>query len=165
MTLPAITVETTKERTVFHLSGSLITESLDTIDSDFAQIAPATNEAHIDLSGLEALDTGGAWLIVRLRQRLARDGVTLRLDGASEDRLRFIETITSAPMEAEAEAPGARGLRQSVEALGARVVQSTSAAGSPNGSTACSCTRCSASACSCSSWASSSSPSSPGRTP
>ena len=128
MTLPTITVETTEERTVFHLSGSLVTESLDAIDRDFARIAPATGEAHIDLSGLDALDTGGAWLIVRLRQRLAREGVTLRLDGASEDRLRFIETITSAPMDAEAEEAKTRGLRQSVEALGARVVRGTSAA-------------------------------------
>jgi len=74
----------------------------------------------IDLSELEALDTGGAWAITRLAARLEAEGVAVSLRGASEAQRALLETVARSQPEAEAAAPPRRGPLAWLEALGRR---------------------------------------------
>jgi phospholipid/cholesterol/gamma-HCH transport system permease protein len=55
--------------------------------------APAVQ---LDLHGLEALDTAGAWLLERTRQALAAGGVQVELSGAAPEHAQLIERVAEA---------------------------------------------------------------------
>jgi phospholipid/cholesterol/gamma-HCH transport system permease protein len=53
------------------------------LDEATAQLGGVRGEVRLDLSGVEYFDSGGGALVVALRQRLARDGVELRIAGST----------------------------------------------------------------------------------
>jgi phospholipid/cholesterol/gamma-HCH transport system permease protein len=61
-----------------------LTNRLQSIDGD-----PVT----IDLGGLEAFDTAGAWLIVDLRRRLTAEGRSVKIIGASDRHRSLIDLV------------------------------------------------------------------------
>ncbi len=66
---------------VIHLSGHWISQSVHLVDDKMRGIEQAGGDKAtiIDISGISNLDTAGAWLIERLRQRLAAKHVDVRL--------------------------------------------------------------------------------------
>ncbi|HEX7007878.1 MAG TPA: MlaE family lipid ABC transporter permease subunit [Alphaproteobacteria bacterium] len=56
----------------------------------------APSEARIDLSGLEALDTAGAWLLQRTFHGLARAGTRLKLEGVRPAHAALLERVAEA---------------------------------------------------------------------
>lgn len=61
--------------------------------------------ARIDVSGVERLDTAGAWLIDRTRRQLEAGGASVTIDGASADHDILLERMTGLVREAPPEPP------------------------------------------------------------
>jgi len=69
---------------------------------DDAAGTPATaRSVQIDISGIDRLDTFGAWLLERLRRTLAVDGREAVLVGVSDDRRGLIEDLQKVNLEPE----------------------------------------------------------------
>jgi phospholipid/cholesterol/gamma-HCH transport system permease protein len=69
-----------------------------TIDETVATPA-AARKVEIDMSGIDRLDTFGAWLLERLRRTLASDGREAVLVGVSDDRRGLIEDLQKVNLE------------------------------------------------------------------
>jgi len=72
---------------------------------------PRDDRVVLDLSAVEVLDTGGAWLITTLIARLKGEGVEVALRGATEAQRTQIDTVARSLPEAEAEAERRASLR------------------------------------------------------
>ena len=95
------------------LSGTLVIENIDTLDSD------ATGASAIDISNVDHMDTAGAWYVVDMQQRLAGD---VPITGASDAQNQLIDTVRrSMPPEGAARV-ARRSVADRVEALGRRTV-------------------------------------------
>ncbi len=106
MNAPSFTLDTSADQTAVHLTGRLVTEALGAIEASFVQFAPSGSKVNIDLARLEALDTGGAWMIADLLSRLEREGVQVELRGATKEQSALIDTVLrAAPKEQGIEAP------------------------------------------------------------
>ena len=67
-----------------HVRGRVdIEEAQHLLDDLSAQLAAVRGEVRLDLSGVDYFDSGGGAVVFALRQRLARDGVTLRISGST----------------------------------------------------------------------------------
>lgn len=110
--------------TVFHLSGRLVTGTLHSVEASFAQVSPKTAPARIDLSRLDALDTGGALMIAQLQRRLAREGTTLEIAGASVDDARLLETVRAAVFDEGPEDQPQKTIGDLISDVGIRVTNS-----------------------------------------
>ncbi|MGY9046597.1 hypothetical protein P775_01680 [Puniceibacterium antarcticum] len=99
--------------TIAQVSG--LTRRLDTIDATAPVVA--------DLSGLERMDTAGAWALVTLRTRLEQAGQSLEISGASDQLVSLLKTVTDALPQPETEARHPTTLRTRIEAVGKAVVQ------------------------------------------
>lgn len=93
---PNLRVESLGEDTVVRLSGALLTEFLAEMERPFAQVAAQSKAVRIDLSGLTAMDTGGAWMVTHLQERLAGAGADVALVGATDERMALIHTVSAA---------------------------------------------------------------------
>lgn len=114
--------DTTGKNPVLRLSGHLVTTSLGAVEVAFEQFTTKARRIEIDLTALQALDTGGAWMIADLQARLMRDGVAPELVGCSPGRRALIETVTRAlPAQRGIEAPP-RGFVPWLAGLGAKTV-------------------------------------------
>lgn len=123
MNMPAITLDTDPNAVFVRFSGRFLTEVLGTVEKPFAQIKPDASKVIIDLSQLDALDTGGAWMIAQLQARLQQDGVTVELTGATHDRLTLIETVSRALPEDQGSEMSQGGLLDWITRVGVSTVQ------------------------------------------
>jgi len=82
--------------TTARLSGQLVTNTLADIETAFQTFTASDASVTLDLSDLDLMDTGGAYLIVALQRRLAADGTTVEISGANPDQLALIETVSQA---------------------------------------------------------------------
>ena len=105
------------------VSGRLVTDALEHVEKQFLKLRADGQKLSVDLSQLEALDTGGAYLIVALQEKLARDSVTVDVLGASEDQTRLLETVRQASFDQEVEAPDRIGLAGWLIKLGEAVAK------------------------------------------
>ena len=96
MSGPALQVAGGLDRAVIRVGGELVTSRLPEIERAFAGVAPTAGQVDIDLSGAERFDTGGAWMILSLDERLTASGKTVRITGLSEGRRAFLETVRQA---------------------------------------------------------------------
>lgn len=124
MTGASLTLDESDGRAVMRLSGRLVTESLGAVEKPFQEAQGKDGALAIDLSTLDALDTGGAWMIATLRARLAAEGSVLEITGATPERLALIETVTEALPKEAAAPPPEGGVIAWVAALGSNVVAS-----------------------------------------
>ena len=116
MSLPAVTVALSGQTA--SIRGRLVTNSLAQVEAAFHDVTAHGEPFTLDLSGLEALDTGGAFLIVSLQRRLAAEGADVAISGANPDHLALLETVGQAlPAEDSAE-DLPRGLVAWLENLG-----------------------------------------------
>ncbi|MEP4246921.1 ABC transporter permease [Tateyamaria sp.] len=91
---------------VLRLSGLLDIEHTDAVQAEFARVDTDVDRLAINLDGLDALDTSGAWLVASLKARLEGQGVSVSLIDATSNRAALIETVYAAlPTEEGIEAP------------------------------------------------------------
>ncbi|HBA41709.1 MAG TPA: hypothetical protein DCZ07_01915, partial [Alphaproteobacteria bacterium] len=75
-------------------------------------------ELHFDLSGIDRLDTAGAWLIHRTLKALESSGKQVRLDNASEDHAALIERVAANDKPHPAEPESGNAFVHVVEEVG-----------------------------------------------
>jgi phospholipid/cholesterol/gamma-HCH transport system permease protein len=114
---PAVSVNETSDGMVVRLAGALVMSALGAIDHTL-QALPRRNSVVIDLTAVEALDTGGAWLLTTLIARLEGEGVHVALHGATEAQMALIETVTKSLPNKEDIAGPRRGLLAWLERIG-----------------------------------------------
>jgi len=101
MAYAKLSMDDSGTETTYRISGRLVTDTLAQVERAFAQAGDARQSLRIDLSDLEALDTGGALLIANLQNEFANSGRTLELTGMNSDDARLLETVTAAIFDAE----------------------------------------------------------------
>ncbi|WP_290557025.1 MlaE family lipid ABC transporter permease subunit [Aestuariivita sp.] len=95
MTEPTFRIEEDKGASTLRLFGRLVTKSLGKVEADFAQATTRSTTFRIDLSEIDALDTGGAWLIADLASRLEASGVEVEYSKASAAHLQLIKIVAA----------------------------------------------------------------------
>jgi len=104
------------------VSGELLTQSLDAVEQAFAAIRPESGTVTFDLSEVEAMDTGGAWLIANLARRIRAVGAQVRFDGLNPAHSALLDTVAeNIPDDPGIEAEQ-RGFVDWVASVGARTV-------------------------------------------
>ena len=87
------------------------------------QAAPATRTTIIDLTGIQELDTFGAWLIEQARRQISAQGREVSLVGVTERYHDLIEELRQVNRSISSARPAANMLRDSMEWIGRRSVQ------------------------------------------
>ncbi|NNE52776.1 MAG: MlaE family lipid ABC transporter permease subunit [Sulfitobacter sp.] len=75
----------------------------------------------LELSGLERLDTAGAWLLVTLKQERAAKGQTLTIEGASAEAMSLLQSVERALPEPEAVPAEGLSIAALLEKVGRRM--------------------------------------------
>jgi len=76
------------------LSGALTVHTLARLQAELDALPPMATR--IDLSGVERLDTAGAWAIATLRARMAGAGCETGITGADTSQADLLETVAAA---------------------------------------------------------------------
>lgn len=118
MTRPTITSETDATGVCIRVAGDLRTQSLDCVEGDFAALRPNGQDVVLDMSQLQSLDTGGAWLVAGLVQRLGSAGAQVRFKGLTPAHSSLIETVSHNIPEVTGEALPPRGFVNWVAQVG-----------------------------------------------
>ena len=105
------------------ISGDLLTQSLDTVEQDFAAFRADSNTVTVDMSKVHALDTGGAWLIADLARRAQTAGATVRYDGVKPAHSALLETVSNSIPEDPGTEAERRSLADWVASVGERTAQ------------------------------------------
>lgn len=106
MTLPELIIDRPGNRQVIRLTGRLVTEALGAMERAFAAVPRTAEPVDIDMSRLDAIDTGGAWMVADLKKELAQAGATVTLRGAKPAHLALLKTVEQGlPEEEGIEAP------------------------------------------------------------
>ncbi len=113
---PTLTPEDGSEGAVLRFAGRLVVTGLGPLEAAAARVR-ASGRMVLDLSGVEALDTAGAWLALRLKERLEAEGAQVEIRPGDPARAALLETVARAMPEPEDETPR-RGLRDRVEGVG-----------------------------------------------
>jgi phospholipid/cholesterol/gamma-HCH transport system permease protein len=128
MAAPAVSIDEAPEGmpggVVVRIAGALVMPALGAMDRAL-QTLPQADRVVIDLAGVEALDTGGAWLLTTLVARLEGEGVHVDLRGATGAQKALIETVARSLPENGAPEPQKRGLSVWLEKLGRRTAGHT----------------------------------------
>jgi len=104
--MASITLDRDSDRAVLRVTGRLLTAALGAVERAMPAIPSGSEDLVIDLSGTDALDTGGAWLIADLKTRLEAEGRAVTVTGGTADQMALLETVTKAiPEEESPEAP------------------------------------------------------------
>lgn len=117
------TMDESGSGTTYRLTGRLVTETLDQVERAFAAVKHGAEPLSIDLSGLDTLDTGGAFMIANLKKRLAADGLTLEVKGARPADAQLLRTVEGAIFETEDDVPPRLTITDRIAAIGERVSQ------------------------------------------
>ncbi|MEO0679835.1 MAG: MlaE family lipid ABC transporter permease subunit [Pseudomonadota bacterium] len=70
-----------------------MTAALGAAEKHAARIAPGRGPVTLDFSGIEAMDTGGAYLLHQLKARLEGEGARVSIAGASPEQAALMETV------------------------------------------------------------------------
>jgi phospholipid/cholesterol/gamma-HCH transport system permease protein len=107
--LAAVSMPTASSDTVparIELSGSWSALGLGTLERRLEAVPrPAAGAAVVDGQRIEALDSAGAWLLLRLLRRLREGGGEVTLQGLSPPFARLLDVVAQPP---EQDAPGRR---------------------------------------------------------
>ncbi|WP_171132795.1 MULTISPECIES: MlaE family lipid ABC transporter permease subunit [unclassified Ruegeria] len=122
MTRPSITTETDASGPLVRIAGDLLTQSLDAVEGAFRSIKADGPQMRLDFSEVQALDTGGAWLVADLSRRARAAGTQVEYLGLQPAHASLIETVSkNIPEEAGVQAPP-RGFIPWVARIGERTV-------------------------------------------
>lgn len=80
------------------MNGRWVSQSVNLVDDKVRRLEKADKREAtiIDISGVSGLDTAGAWLIERLRQRLVAQQVEVQLEGVRQSWLPLMEEVGQA---------------------------------------------------------------------
>ena len=83
---------------IVRLSGRWVSQSVHVVDDKMRELEKSNihQATIIETSEISGLDTAGAWLIERLRQRLVAQNADVRLEGVRETWLPLMEEVGSA---------------------------------------------------------------------
>lgn len=118
----AVAVDRTGQGARVALTGDLRLEAVDRLTPDFAAVG-GPGPVILDASGLGAIDTAGAWAIVSLRDRLAAEGVEVRIEGLAPELMALLDTVEHSLPGAEAVVTAPSGPRVWLAAVGLSVVE------------------------------------------
>jgi phospholipid/cholesterol/gamma-HCH transport system permease protein len=82
------------EETLLALTGRLVLDEVEAVHQALAGVS-GTERVIFDLSGVEALDTAGAWVLVTQSQRLAAEGAQTSIRGATEPQQHLIDKVAA----------------------------------------------------------------------
>jgi phospholipid/cholesterol/gamma-HCH transport system permease protein len=106
MTDPSVTLETGPDGLNIRFAGRMVTQQLQAIEAHMARISTDPVRVRLDLSEVEALDTGGAWLVTDLQRRLESAGAQVSVIPGAGTRSTILETVAKhQPDHQEPEAP------------------------------------------------------------
>lgn len=105
-------------------SGRLTIAHLGEIDASRAAITPDGRPLTIDLTGVERLDTTGAWVIHKLLRDFDAAGSKTSLQGASADAQRLIEQVAANDKQVTLRLPKGSAIVRRLDSIGRSVVQS-----------------------------------------
>ena len=99
----SVTVTEAPHSTTIIVSGACVTPRLSELDRFLGKIEPEADLIVLDLKGVRALDSGGAWCLASYCSRLTMVGKEVRRIGVSQANSSLLETATGALCD---EAPG-----------------------------------------------------------
>ncbi len=124
---PAALAQPTPQSLV--LSGAWTAFGLGDMEMRLRGLPRAEGEVVVDASGMQALDTAGAWLLQDFRRRLARDGVAMNWSGLKPAWSKLLETVEERRHEQQRQAAtrsrppaGPGGLVTALDMLGRATV-------------------------------------------
>ncbi|MBV2144480.1 ABC transporter permease [Falsochrobactrum sp. TDYN1] len=96
--MPKIDLDERDGARLINLSGRWVSQSVNLVDAKMRELEKrnGTQLTIINVSGVFGLDTAGAWLIERLRQRLSIQNVDVHLDGIRDAWLPLMEEVGKA---------------------------------------------------------------------
>ncbi len=112
-----MSIEKGTEGAVLQVSGALVVAALGRIERAMPSL-PGSGSLTLDLSRLEALDTGGAWFLTQLIRRLEHEGAKVSIEGATDVQRALLATVTENLDAGDREDDRARGLAASLARLG-----------------------------------------------
>ncbi|MCP4384168.1 MAG: MlaE family lipid ABC transporter permease subunit [Hyphomicrobiales bacterium] len=87
-------LDTTGSETRVAVGGTWIIATIAAVESRVASVVgQAGDRVVLDLSGVDRIDTSGAWLIRQLELQLAVAGATVEMRGGSENARRLLEAV------------------------------------------------------------------------
>ncbi len=102
---------------IVHLSGRLVVARLEAIRAQVAAAAPVA-DLTLDLSGVDAMDTAGAWLVIDAQSRIQQRGGSCQIVGASPLHRELLDVVRrNIPQSAPAGTPPS-GLLDWLEKIG-----------------------------------------------
>jgi phospholipid/cholesterol/gamma-HCH transport system permease protein len=109
---PQVAVSDTDGGRKVALSGVWTTRTVAALDSELRDLETAEDGSRIilDLSGVEKMDTAGAWIVERFLAACAARGMEIRIASASEAVSTLLSAVHQAANENEPVPPPARGL-------------------------------------------------------
>ncbi|WP_170384420.1 ABC transporter permease [Ruegeria atlantica] len=122
MTRPNIHSDHDANGVCLRISGALLTQSLEAVEQAFTQVKPQGGNVTLDLSGVEALDTGGAWLIADLAQRARAAGAQISYEGLSPAYSALLKTVAQSIPDEPVAVSERRSFADWVARVGARTV-------------------------------------------
>ena len=99
---PSVTPKTGDDGVVLSLAGAWIVaagRALETSAASLTSAARGARNAIIDLTGIERMDTAGAWVIDRARAELAEAGVQAAYQGARPEHALLLQEAGYRPLE------------------------------------------------------------------
>jgi len=101
------------------LSGALTVRTLGRLQPELEALSPA--DTRIDLSGVDRIDTAGAWALAKLQKRFSEAGSRSELQGAAEAHAQLLETVRASLPQIVVEPVRPKGWNDRLEILGRRV--------------------------------------------
>ena len=102
--------------------GDLTMASIGTIIAPLRAIAPKGRDLTIDLAGIGAFDTAGAWIIHRLTADWTAAGVPARVENASDQAQRLIEVVAANDVAITRRAPSGSIIIDRLSRIGGALV-------------------------------------------
>lgn len=94
--LPCVTAMERDGAPAFALSGIWTTRTVALVDAEMRRLESSGKPITLDLSGIEKIDTAGAWLIDRLRTAHEAHGLEVRLQGQSREASILLDAVREA---------------------------------------------------------------------
>lgn len=103
------------EASSMHCKGAWTVRGITALERQLAQMDwPSANELVFDCSGIQTLDTAGAWLLHRTAHELQRRGKNVSLDGLRPEFDALLQLIASRSARAEPATPARIGLLENI---------------------------------------------------
>ncbi len=105
---PAVTIRTDGDLTVLVLTGLWNTKRAGRVDDEMRalQNRDGFKDVVIDLSGIKAMDTAGAWIVQRAFVAMRNRGVSVRLAGVGAAAETLLQAVSEAAEAKKLPAPG-----------------------------------------------------------